>query len=133
MLHNLKHNKVLHEKNVLLTIRIMPRPYVHEDDRITYEPVSDDFKKLLICYGYMDTPNIPKALALAKARAGLKFDIMATSFFIGRRSLRASPRGGMPLWQDNLYILLSRQADDLIEYFRIPPGRVIELGSQVIL
>ncbi len=133
MLHNLKHNKVLHEKNILLTVKTMQRPYVDEEGRFTYEKVSEDFSKLEICYGYMESPNIPKALTLAKARAGMKFDIMSTSFFVGRRSLRASPKGGMPLWQDNLYIALSRQADDLVEYFRIPAGRVIELGSQVTL
>jgi KUP system potassium uptake protein len=132
MLHNLKHNKVLHERNVVVTVRTLQRPYVSDADRVTLDWMSEDFARLQICYGYMDTPNIPKALAQAKLH-GLKFDIMSTSFFIGRRSLRASAKEGMPLWQDHLYIALSKQADDLIEYFRIPPGRVIELGSQVTL
>jgi KUP system potassium uptake protein len=132
MLHNLKHNKVLHERNIIVTVRTLQRPYASPEERIKLEWMAEDFARLQICYGYMETPNIPKALAKAKSH-GLKFDIMSTSFFIGRRSLRASAKEGMPLWQDNLYIGLSKQADDLIEYFRIPAGRVIELGSQVTL
>ncbi|MGQ4272989.1 potassium transporter Kup [Terrihabitans sp. B22-R8] len=132
MLHNLKHNKVLHEKNVVVTVRTLQHPYASNAERTKLEWLAPDFARVEIYYGYMETPNIPKALAKAKSH-GLKFDIMSTSFFIGRRSLRASAHEGMPLWQDNLYIVLNKQADDLIEYFRIPAGRVIELGSQVTL
>jgi len=134
LLHNLKHNKVLHEKNIILTVRTESQPYMDEAERLTFEKMSDDFSRLEITYGFMETPNVPKALALAKAKRGLKFDIMATSFFIGRRSLRRAEKGGeMPSWQDRLYIMLTKQANDLIEYFHIPAGRVIELGSQVVL
>ena len=86
LMHNLKHNKVLHEKNVILTVETAETPRVRDDDRIRIEPVNDDFKKVIITYGFMESPNLPKALALCR-KQGLKFDIMATSFFLGRRSV----------------------------------------------
>ena len=132
MMHNLKHNKVLHEQNVLLTVRTETIPYVPTERRVSFERISDDFSRVVMRYGYMQSPNIPKSLAKCKSE-GLSFDIMSTSFFIGRRSLKISPQGGMPVWQDRLYILLTKQADDVIDYFRIPAGRVIELGSQIVL
>jgi len=132
MMHNLKHNKVLHQKNVILTVRTEPRPHVPREDRIKLERVSEDFTKVSLSYGYMESPHIPRALERCKA-LGLPFEIMSTSFFIGRRSFKISPAGAMPTWQDRLYILLTRQADDVITYFRIPAGRVIELGSQVTI
>ena len=95
------------------------------------EPVSDDFKKLVITYGFMERPNVPKALNLCRKQQGLKFDIMSTSFFLGRRSLVPSANQGMPLWQDRLYIFLMRNAANPTDFFHIPPGRVVELGTQV--
>ena len=100
LMHNLKHNKVLHEK------------------------------KLVISYGFMESPNVPKALGLCR-KHGLKFDIMATSFFLGRRSVVPSAQSGMPMWQDKIYIFLMRNAANPTDFFRIPPGRVVELGAQV--
>ncbi len=130
LMHNLKHNKVLHEKNVILTVRTTDRPRVAEADRISLEPISDDFKKLTISYGFMEQPNVPKALGLCR-KQGLKFDIMSTSFFLGRRSVIPSTNKGMPLWQDRLYIFLMRNAANPTDFFHIPPGRVVELGTQV--
>jgi len=130
LMHNLKHNKVLHEKNVILTVRTTDRPRVPEDKRIQIEPISDDFKKLTIYYGFMEQPNVPKALGVCR-RQGLKFDIMSTSFFLGRRSVVPSAQQGMPLWQDRLYIFLMRNAANPTDFFHIPPGRVVELGAQV--
>jgi KUP system potassium uptake protein len=132
MMHNLKHNKVLHDHNVLLTVVTEPRPYVPRETRSTYEKISDDFSRVILRYGYMESPHVPRALDRCKAE-GLNFEIMSTSFFIGRRSFKISPQGMMPTWQDRLFILLTRQADDVITYFRIPAGRVIELGSQITL
>ena len=132
LMHNLKHNKVLHEQNVILSVRTEPRPYVARENRSTYERLNDDFSRVVLCYGYMETPHIPRALERCKAE-GLSFEIMSTSFFIGRRSFKISPHGGMPLWQDRLFIYLTRQADDVVSYFRIPAGRVIELGTQIVL
>ncbi|MNH51661.1 potassium transport protein Kup [compost metagenome] len=130
LMHNLKHNKVLHEKNVILTVHTADRPRVADSQRVTMEPISDDFKRLTITYGFMETPNVPRALGLCR-KQGLKFDIMSTSFFLGRRSVVASARQGMPLWQDKLFIFLMRNAANPTDFFHIPPGRVVELGTQV--
>ena len=130
LMHNLKHNKVLHEKNIILTIHVAETPRVSDDNRIKIEPVNDDFKKVIISYGFMESPNVPKALGLCR-KQGLKFDIMATSFFLGRRSVVPSAQSGMPLWQDKLFIFLMRNAANPTDFYKIPPGRVVELGTQV--
>ena len=130
LMHNLKHNKVLHEKNIIMTVHTSHKPRVREDNRITIEVISEDFKRITLTFGYMETPNVPRALAQCR-RQGLKFDIMSTSFFLGRRSVIPSARQGMPLWQDKLFIFLMRNAANPTDFFRIPPGRVVELGTQV--
>jgi len=130
LMHNLKHNKVLHEKNVILTVRTTDRPRVPEGERVKMEPISDDFKRLTISYGFMEQPNVPRALGLCR-KQGLKFDIMSTSFFLGRRSVIATAGKGMPMWQDKLFIFLTRNAANPTDFFHIPPGRVVELGAQV--
>jgi KUP system potassium uptake protein len=130
LMHNLKHNKVLHEKNIILTIETAETPRVRDDDRIRIEPVNDDFKKVFIAYGFMESPNVPKALGLCR-KQGLKFDIMATSFFLGRRSIVPSAQSGMPLWQDKIFIFLMKNAANPTDFYKIPPGRVVELGTQV--
>ncbi len=130
LMHNLKHNKVLHEKNVVATVRIAETPRVLEENRVTIVPVNDDFKKLTINYGFMETPNVPKALGVCR-KQGVKFDIMSTSFFLGRRSVVASAQSGMPLWQDKIFIFLLKNATNPTEFFKIPAGRVVELGAQV--
>ncbi len=128
--HNLKHNKVLHERNVILTVRITETPRVVEADRVSIEPINADFKRVILAYGFMESPNVPKTLAQCK-KLGLKFDIMATSFFIGRRAIVPDQRSAMPLWQDNLFIFLMKNAANPTEFFHIPPGRVVELGTQI--
>jgi KUP system potassium uptake protein len=130
LMHNLKHNKVLHEKNIIATVRNAETPRVPEDQRVKIEKVNDDFKKLIITYGFMESPNVPKALALCR-KQGLKFDIMATSVFLGRRSIVPSAHSGMPLWQDKLFIFLMKNSANPTDFFKIPPGRVVELGAQV--
>ncbi|MFZ5719845.1 MAG: potassium transporter Kup [Pseudomonadota bacterium] len=130
LMHNLKHNKVLHEKNIILTVHTAETPRVSDDNRITIEPLNDDFKKVIIGYGFMESPNIPKALGLCR-KLGLKFDIMATSFFLGRRSVVPSAQSGMPLWQDKLFIFLMKNAANPTDFYKIPPGRVVEMGTQV--
>lgn len=131
LMHNLKHNRVLHEKNIILTVNTAETPRVREEDRVTIHPINDDFKKVILSYGFMENPNVPKALAALRKSQGLKFDIMATSFFLGRRSVVASASSGMPLWQDKLYIFLMKNAANPTDFYRIPPGRVVELGAQV--
>ncbi|MCF8478076.1 MAG: potassium transporter Kup [Pseudolabrys sp.] len=130
MLHNLKHNKVLHEDNVILTIVIADTPRVPEEERVQFTPLSEHFSKVALNFGYMDMPNVPKALAIAR-KHGWQFDIMSTSFFLSRRTLRPSPQSGMPAWQDHLFIALARSAADATDYFQIPTGRVVEVGTQV--
>ena len=130
LMHNLKHNKVLHEKNVILTVRTAGKPRVAEADRIEIEKVDNDFQKVVVSYGFMESPNLPKALGQCR-RLGLKYDIMATSFFLGRRSIVPSAQSGMPLWQDHLFIFLMKNAANPTDFFKIPPGRVVELGAQI--
>ncbi|WP_029417231.1 potassium transporter Kup [Brevundimonas bacteroides] len=130
LMHNLKHNKVLHEKNVILTVKTLDRPRVPEADRFVMESINDDFKKITLSYGFMESPVVPRALSQCR-KQGLKFDIMSTSFFLGRRSVVPAANQGMPLWQDKLYIFLMRNAANPTDFFHIPPGRVVELGTQV--
>ncbi len=130
LMHSLKHYKVLHEKNVILTVETAPMPRVPECDRVRIEPVGESFLRVAIRYGFMERPNVPKALAIAR-RAGWQFDIMSTSFFLSRRTLRPAARSGMPRWQDRLFIGLARSANDATDYFQIPTDRVVEVGTQV--
>jgi KUP system potassium uptake protein len=132
LLHSLKHYKVLHEQNVILTVVTSESPRVPDEEKIRIDAYNDLFYRVLVTFGYMETPNIPKALALAR-KLGWKFDIMSTSFFLSRRSLKPSPKGGMPLWFDRVFIALARNATDATEYFHIPTGRVVEIGTQVII
>ncbi|WP_394764488.1 potassium transporter Kup [Phenylobacterium sp.] len=132
LMHNLKHNKVLHEKNIILTLETAETPRVSDAQRVRIEPVNDDFKKIIVSYGFMESPNLPKALGLCR-KLGLKFDIMATSFFLGRRSVVPSAQSGMPLWQDKLFIFLMKNAANPTDFYKIPPGRVVELGTQVTI
>jgi KUP system potassium uptake protein len=130
LLHNLKHNKVLHEHNVVLTVITADTPRVLEQDRVQIMGLSPHFYRVVLTFGYMETPNVPKALALAR-KLGWQFDIMSTSFFLSRRALKPAPQSGMPGWQDRLFIKLARSADDATTYFHIPTERVVEIGTQV--
>jgi KUP system potassium uptake protein len=130
LMHNLKHNKVLHERNVILTVETAETPRVADEDRIRIEPIGGDFKRVTLSYGFMESPNVPKTLTRCR-KLGLKFDIMSTSFFLGRRSIVPDAKSGMPLWQDNLFIFLMRNAANPTDFFKIPPGRVVELGTQL--
>jgi KUP system potassium uptake protein len=130
LLHNLKHNKVLHEKNVILTVRSEDIPRVEDEDRVAIEHVGDSFWRIRLSYGYMETPNIPRGLAILR-KQGFKVDIMATSFFLSRRSIRPATHSGMPLWQDKVFISLAKSASDATDFFQIPTGRVVEVGTQV--
>jgi KUP system potassium uptake protein len=132
LLHSLKHYKVLHEKNVILTVRIEATPRVEPEQRVQMEPVGDSFLRVVLTFGFMEAPNVPSALAIAR-RKGWQFDIMSTSFFLSRRLLRPAKESGMPHWQDRLFISLARSADDASSYFHIPTGRVVEVGTQVTI
>lgn len=133
LLHSLKHYKVLHEQNVILTIRTSTSPRVPDDEKVTIDAYNELFFRVVVTFGFMESPNIPKALALAR-KLGWKFDIMSTSFFLSRRSLKLGTKAGMlRFWQDRLFIRLARNASDATEYFHIPTGRVVEIGTQVII
>jgi KUP system potassium uptake protein len=130
LMHSLKHYKVLHEKNVILTIEAAPTPRVDPTERVRLEQLSPTFSKVTLRFGFMETPNVPKALAIAR-KLGWQFDIMSTSFFLSRRALKPAAHSGMPRWQDHLFIALSRTANDATDYFQIPSGRVVEVGTQI--
>jgi KUP system potassium uptake protein len=132
LLHSLKHFRVLHEKNIILSVETTHTPRIEPAKRVRIEPVGSTFMRVLLRFGYMETPNIPKALAVAR-KLGLQFDIMTTSFFLSRRALRRAPRSGMPRWQDRLFITLARSANDATDYFQIPTDRVVEVGTQVTI
>ncbi len=132
LLHNIKHNHVLHENNVILTVRTSDHPYVAQEDRVTLTKLSDRFTRLELCFGFMDEPNVSKALSLCK-KAGFKFEIMQTSFYLGRRTLISDPNSGLPRWQDNLYIALAGLGIDPSSYFKLPANRVVEIGEQVTI
>jgi KUP system potassium uptake protein len=130
LMHSLKHYKVLHEKNVILTIQTADTPRIKAAERVRIEPVGETFLRVVLRFGFMETPNVPKALAIAR-KLGWQFDIMSTSFFLSRRSLKPAAHSGMPRWQDRLFIALTRVANDATDYFQIPTGRVVEVGTQV--
>jgi len=132
LLHSLKHYKVLHQHNVVLTIVTAPTPRVPEEERVKITPLSPHFARVTLHFGFMETPNVPKALAIAR-KLGWHFDIMSTSFFLSRRSLKPAKSSDMPGWQDRLYIALTRIANDATDYFQIPTGRVVEVGTQVTI
>ena len=132
LLHNLKHNKVLHQSNVILQVLTRDTPRVPDQERTELTQLGPDFWKVTLSFGYMETPNVPLALAQCR-KIGLKFDIMSTSFFLGRRTLIADPRSFMPRWQDRLYIWLARGSLDATRFFHIPSGRVVEMGTQVLI
>jgi KUP system potassium uptake protein len=132
LMHSIKHYKVIHEKNVILSIETEHRPRVPQEERVRIEPVGQTFSRVKLRFGYMERPNVPQALGIAR-KLGWQFDIMSTSFFVSRRKLRPAARSSMPLWQDRLFISLTRAANDATDYFQIPTGRVVEVGTQVTI
>jgi KUP system potassium uptake protein len=132
LMHSLKHYKVLHEHNVILTIETEQAPRVAPTERVAIEGVGQTFTRVVLRFGFMETPNVPRALAIAR-KLGWTYDIMSTSFFLSRRALKPAARSGMPRWQDRLFILLARMANDATDYFQIPTGRVVEVGTQVTI
>src|SRR3954453_13964539 len=130
LLHNLKHNKILHERNVVVTVTTEDTPRVMPQDRVSVELVGANFWRVRMRFGYMETPNIPRALALLR-KQGFALDLMATSFFLSRRSTRPAVRSAMPIWQDMLFIGLAKTATGATDFFQIPTSRVVEVGTQV--
>jgi KUP system potassium uptake protein len=132
LLHNLKHNKVLHEQVVLLTILSEEVPHVPPAERVEVEPLEQGFVRVIARYGFMENPSIPDILKRGREQ-GLQFQLMSTSFFLGRETLIPSKKPGMAIWREALFAWMSRNARSATSYFRIPPNRVVELGTQVEL
>ena len=132
LLHNIKHNKVLHANNIVLNVITEDTPRVPESERISFQRLSDVFASVTVRFGYMESPNVPKALTACRNH-GLIFDVMSTSFFLSRRALRPAGVSRMPRWQDKLFIALARSSDDASRYFHIPSGRAVEIGTQITI
>jgi KUP system potassium uptake protein len=130
LMHNLKHNRVLHERNIILTIKTEDVPRVQRHERIEIDRVADTFIRVVAHYGFMETPSVPKIIEHCR-RKDLNIDMAATSFFLSRRSLKTTLKSEMPRWQERLFIWLAGRAEDATEYFRIPSDRVVEVGTQV--
>jgi KUP system potassium uptake protein len=130
LLHNLKHNKVLHERVVLLTVKIADVPMVDEQKRHALEDLGQGFYRMILRYGFMEEPNVPAALAQVTG-CGQSFRMMDTSFFLARQTLLPSARPGMAIWREKLFAWMLRNAESAMEFFRLPTNRVVELGSQV--
>jgi KUP system potassium uptake protein len=130
LLHNLKHNRVLHERNLIVTIRTAQQPRVAEADRAEIRRLNDDFTGVVLTYGFMETPNVPRALAALRKR-GVVMEIMTTSFFVGRKTIVHAQHSLLPPGMDTLFIWLFKNAADPMDFFQIPPGRVIEMGTQI--
>jgi KUP system potassium uptake protein len=132
LMHNLKHNKVLHERVALLTVVFQDIPHIDTSERIEIWPLGNNFYKVFVIYGFKDETNIPEALELC-APLGLEFNMMDTSFFLSRETLIPTRRPGMALWREKLFVSMSRNAGTVTSYFQIPTNRVVELGTQVEL
>ena len=133
LLHNLKHNRVLHRRNLITTIKTVSVPHVAPEERREMTRINDDFSRVTLRYGFMDQPDVPVDLGLEKSRPDVDGIPTTPTFFIGRNSLRASAEEGLPFWQDQILIFLQRNASDPTDFFKIPPNRVVELGIQVVV
>src|SRR6185295_6298711 len=128
--HNLKHNKVLHERNVILTIDTAEVPHVAESERIEVINLREGFYRIILHYGFMEEPNLMETLKGIKV-AGQEFKVMDTTFFLGRETLITSERRGMAMWRERLFVGMSRNARSATDFFGLPPNRVVELGTQI--
>lgn len=132
MLHNLKHNKVLHQKVVILTVRFFDFPHANPDERVSVEALPFEFYRVVVRYGFKDEPDLPRDIALC-SKYGLEVDAMDASYFIGKEILIAGKKSGMSYWRKKIFIGLFRSAETITNQFKLPPNRVVELGSQLII
>ena len=123
---------MLHERVFIISVKTEGTPRVSSANRVEFQKVSGDFMKMTLHFGFMESPRVPAAL-VALRKSGVKFDIMTTSFFLGRRTLKTASNSGMPRWQDKLFVALSKQAANATDFFSIPSDRVVELGAQVTI
>ena len=133
LMHNLKHNRVLHEHVVLLSVLTAAVPHVDKKQRAELQPLGSGFYRVRLHYGFMEDPNVPRDIKFAEGE-GLRFRSMETSYFLGHERLLATRRaGGMALWRERLFALMSRNARNATDFFQLPPNRVVELGATVEL
>ncbi|MDL5365303.1 potassium transporter Kup [Xanthomonas sp. NCPPB 2654] len=131
LMHNLKHNKVLHERNVFLTVETLPVPYASARQRLKMDAIGDEFYRVIVRFGFMETPDVPLALMRSCDQGGIYFDPMDTTYFASRETIVASANRGMPIWRDKLFAVMHRNAAPATGFFRIPGNRLVELGAQV--
>lgn len=131
MLHNIKHNKVLHERNIMVTVVTRDIPYVPQEERVQIERLDERFYRIFIYYGFKDQPNIPRALKQAYDELGFEFDMMQMSFFISRERIISTVGEGMAPWREKLFISMQRNTSPVSDFYQIPTNRVVELGSQI--
>ncbi|QDI02621.1 potassium transporter Kup [Xanthomonas cerealis] len=131
LMHNLKHNKVLHERNVFLTVETLPVPYATAKQRLKMDAIGDEFYRVIVRFGFMETPDVPLALMRSCDQGGIYFDPMDTTYFASRETIVASANRGMPIWRDKLFAVMHRNAAPATGFFRIPGNRLVELGAQV--
>jgi KUP system potassium uptake protein len=130
LLHNLKHNRVLHERIILLTVKIADVPYVDDEVSFKLEDLGNGFRRLIIKYGFMQEPDVPAALARVQG-CGPAIRMIDTSFFLSRQTLLAADRPGMAVWREKLFAWMMQNAESPMQFFRLPTNRVVELGSQL--
>ena len=130
LLHNLKHNKILHERIMILTVVIDEVPYVSDEGRIGVRDLGGGFYRILVRYGFMQEIDIPAVLKKVE-NCGPKLKMMETSFFLSRQTLLASDKPGMAIWREHLFSWMMRNAESAMDFFKLPTNRVVELGSQV--
>lgn len=130
LLHNLKHNQVLHERNIIITVRFADVPFVDESERVNVENLGNSFWRVVLNFGFMDAPDVPKALKLCEA-FGLAIPLFQTSYFLSRETIVATPGSGMALWREHLFATMSRNAGGVVEFFQLPDNAVVELGTRV--
>ncbi|HEY7690062.1 MAG TPA: potassium transporter Kup [Dongiaceae bacterium] len=132
LMHNLKHNKVLHAQNFIVTVHTADTPRADPDKALQIERLSDEITRVSMTFGFMETPNVPRLLSRCR-KDGFDFDIMSTSFFLSHRSLRPATRSAMPLWQDKLFVSMASRATSATDFFQIPSQRVVEMGMQILI
>jgi KUP system potassium uptake protein len=130
LLHNLKHNQVLHEKNIILNVKFAEVPWVADSQRVSIEPIGHQFWKVKLTFGFMDTPDVPKALALC-AQHDLPINLFETTYFLSRETVCVLPGSGMSQWRRKLFAAMSRNADGVVGYFKLPDNAVVELGTRI--
>jgi KUP system potassium uptake protein len=132
LMHNLKHNKILHAQNFIVTVHTADTPRVDPDRALEIEPLSDEIIRVSMTFGFMETPNVPRLLSRCR-KDGFDFDIMSTSFFLSHRSLKPATQSVMPRWQDKLFVALASRATSATDFFQIPSQRVVEMGMQILI